>query len=145
MLYIGSIRGKVYFIPVGITEDVVKLVACKLSGIACTGGTDSEALQGWLLKFREDRKKLRISVKYFVDWLANKIPPWADYWAFMSGRLIFCEKKPGVRLVGVGENWVQYFTKCVLKAIRRHPRGQAAPAACSHKGGGPLRDLPGPD
>ena len=27
----------------------------------------------------------------------------------------------------------------------RHPRGQAAPAACCHEGGGPLRDLPGPD
>ena len=25
----------------------------------------------------------------------------------------------------------------------RHPRGQAAPADCSHKGVGPLRDLPG--
>ena len=27
----------------------------------------------------------------------------------------------------------------------RHPRGQAASTACSHEGGGPLRDLPGPD
>ena len=27
----------------------------------------------------------------------------------------------------------------------RHPRGQAASAACGHEGGGTLRDLPGPD
>ena len=27
----------------------------------------------------------------------------------------------------------------------RHPRGQAGSTACSHEGGGPLRDLPGPD
>ena len=89
----------------GITEDVVKLVACKLSGIACTGGTDSEALQGWLLKFREDRKKLRISVKYFVDWLANKIPPWAGYQVFMSGRLIASDKQPSLCQVSAGETW----------------------------------------
>ena len=27
----------------------------------------------------------------------------------------------------------------------RHPWGQAASAACSHEGGGPIHDLPGPD
>ena len=27
----------------------------------------------------------------------------------------------------------------------RHHRGQAVAAACCHEGGGPLRDLPGPD
>ena len=39
------------FISVGITEDVVKLVACKLLGGSSPGGTDLDALQGWLLKF----------------------------------------------------------------------------------------------
>ena len=39
------------FIPVDITEDVVKLVKQKLSGSAGPGGTDLEALQEWLLKF----------------------------------------------------------------------------------------------
>ena len=32
-----------------------------------------------------------------------------------------------------------------LRHRDRHPRGQVAPAACSHEVGGPLRDLPGPD
>ena len=52
------------FIPVDIMEDVVKLVAQNLLGSLVTGGTDSEALQGWLLKFGEDSKKLCISVGF---------------------------------------------------------------------------------
>ena len=46
------------FIPVDITEDVVYLVEWNISGIFGPGGTDSEALQGWLLKVGNDRKKL---------------------------------------------------------------------------------------
>ena len=46
------------FIPVYITEDLVKLVARKLSENSGPGGTYSEDLQGWLLKFRGDNKKL---------------------------------------------------------------------------------------
>ena len=61
------------------------------------------------------REKLHISVESFVDWLANKIPPWTDYWAFMSGRLIKLDKRLWVRPVGVEENWRQFFVKCVLK------------------------------
>ena len=38
-------------------------------------GMDSEALQGWLLKFGEDGTRLRTSVETFVDWLANGSPP----------------------------------------------------------------------
>ena len=43
-----------------ITEDLVKLVACKISGVLGPGGTDSDALQGWLLKSGENSKKLHI-------------------------------------------------------------------------------------
>ena len=39
------------FIPVDMTEDLVELVAWKFWGSAGPGGTDLEALQGWLLKF----------------------------------------------------------------------------------------------
>ena len=39
------------FIPVEITEDVVYLVAQKLSGGTGPGDNESEALQGWLIKF----------------------------------------------------------------------------------------------
>ena len=54
------------FIPVGITEEAVESVAPKLSGSYGTGGTDLEALQGWLLKFEEDSTRLRTSMEIFV-------------------------------------------------------------------------------
>ena len=54
-------------IHVDITQDVVKLVAQKLSGSSGPGGTDLEDLYRWFLKFGEGRKKPRISVEIFVD------------------------------------------------------------------------------
>ena len=44
------------FIPTNITEDVVKLIAQKLSGSLGPVGMDLESLHGWLLKFGEDIK-----------------------------------------------------------------------------------------
>ena len=76
------------FIPVDITEEAVELVARKLSGSSIPGGTDSEALQGWLLKFGEDSTRLLYSVETVLGWLSNGIPPWAAYCVFMSVRLI---------------------------------------------------------
>ena len=100
------------FIPMYITEDVVKLVAQKLSGSLGLGGTDSEALQVWILKFGKDRNVF-ISVEIFADWIANKNPPCIDYHEFMSGCLIALEKKPGGFPVRVGKTWRQLFNKCV--------------------------------
>ena len=60
------------------------------------GYIDSEALQGWLLKFGEGNKKLCIDVEMFVDWLANQSLPWIAYHEFMSGRLISLNKQPGI-------------------------------------------------
>ena len=48
-----------------ITEDVVKSVARKLLGSSGPSGTDSEALQRWLLKFGVDRKILSTGVEFF--------------------------------------------------------------------------------
>ena len=87
------------FIPVNITEESVELVARKLSGSFRPGGTDSEALQGWLLKFGEGSTRLRTSVETFVEWIANGSLPWAAYRAFMLGCLIALDKNPGVRPV----------------------------------------------
>ena len=64
--YIGGVRQKSCFISMDITEDVVKLVTWKILGIWGPGGTDLESLQGWVLKFGEDSKKLHISVEFFV-------------------------------------------------------------------------------
>ena len=80
------------FIPVNITEKDVESIAQELLGISGPGGTDSEALQVWLMKYGEDSTRLRTSVETFVDWLANGSPPRAAYHACMYGRLIVLEK-----------------------------------------------------
>ena len=72
---------------------------------SCPGGTESEALHGWFLKFGEDSTRLRTSLGDFIDWLANGIPTWAAHRAFMYGRLIALDKQPGIPPVGVGETW----------------------------------------
>ena len=54
------------FILVDIMQDVVESVAQKRLGRTGTCGMDWEGLQGWLLKFGDDRKKLCISVEPFV-------------------------------------------------------------------------------
>ena len=61
------------FIPVDITEDVVKSVAQNLSGTVGPSGTDLLALQGWLLKFGDHSRKLCVNVKYFVDCILKKL------------------------------------------------------------------------
>ena len=98
-------------------EYVVQSFVQKLPGSAGTSGTDLEALQGWLLKFGDHSKKLWVSVESFMDWMSNKIPPWAIYWSFMSVHLIVLYKLPGVHPVGVRETWRQIFAKCVLKVM----------------------------
>ena len=93
------------FVTVKITEEAVKSVARKRLGGSGPGGTESDVLQGCILKFGDDTTRLHTTVETFVDWLANEAPPWAAYCAFMSGRLIALDKQPGVRLVGIGETW----------------------------------------
>ena len=103
------------FIPVDITEDVVESIVWNCSGSSWNVGMDLEALQGWLPKFRDDHKKLCISVELFLDRWANQNSPWAAYWEFASDRLIVLVKQPGVHPVDVRETWRQLFAKYVLK------------------------------
>ena len=51
------------FIPLDIVEEVVKLVTRTISVSSGPGGTNLEDLHVWLLKLREYRKKLCISVE----------------------------------------------------------------------------------
>ena len=104
--------------PVDITEDTVTAVAERLSGGAVPGGTDSVALQHWLLRFVSASAELRLIVRDFVKWLGNGRPPWAAYWALMSGRLITMDKQPGIRPFGVGETWRRIVEKCLLRVAR---------------------------
>ena len=73
------------FISVGMAENVVESVVRKLLGIAVPSGMESEALHWWMLNFGDHRKKLHISVEYFLDWMPNQISPWAAYQVFMYG------------------------------------------------------------
>ena len=90
-------------ILVDTTEDTVTVVAGRLSVGAGPGGIDSVSLQHWLMRFIAARAELRLIVGDFFEWLGNGRPPWAAYWALMSGRLIVLDKQPGIRPVGVGE------------------------------------------
>ena len=66
--------GMPIFIPVNIMEDAVESVARNFLESSGNGSTDSEALQGWLLKFGEDSKRLLTIVETFINWLANRSP-----------------------------------------------------------------------
>ena len=95
-------------------EESVKLVVRKLSGSSGPVVTDSESLQGWLMKFGEDSTRMRTSVETFVDWLANGSLPWVNNFAFMSGQLIVIYKQIDVRPVGLGETWWTLFSKIII-------------------------------
>ena len=112
---LGTYNKTPIFIPLYITEDTLKLVAQKPLGSYHPGGTDSEYLQGWLLKFGEDIKRIRHNVETSADYLANKSLPWEAYREFMSVRLIAFDKQSGVRLFGVRETWRCIFSEIVIK------------------------------
>ena len=68
-----------------------------------------------ILKIQGGHKILRSSVKTFINWLDNKIPPWEAYHEFMSSGLVVLDKYPGIFQVGLGETWRRLFSKCVLR------------------------------
>ena len=94
--------------PVDITDDTVTAVAGRLLGGAGPGGTDSVSLQHWLLRFGTASAELRLVVGDLVEWLGNGWPPWAAYWALMSGWLIALDKQLGIRPDGVGGDLAPY-------------------------------------
>ena len=96
---------------------------------------DSVSLQHWLLRFGSASADLRLIVGDFVEWLGNGRPPWAVYWALMSGRLIVLDKQPGIRPVRVGESWRRLMAKCLLKAVG--PEAKTACGTTQLAGGGP--------
>ena len=103
------------FIYVDIMEDAVESVTQKLLGSFGPGVKELEALQGWILKFGDDRKRHRTSVETIVKCLENKSSHWTTYREVMSGRLIALGKQLGVCLVGVGETWRHLFANIVIR------------------------------
>ena len=96
-------------------KDAAKSVTRKRSGSYGHRGADSEALQGWLLKFLEDRKILCSSVDNSVEWIPNKSLPWTDYDTFISDHLFALDKQPVICPVRVGKTWRHLFDKIVIK------------------------------
>ena len=67
------------FIPADITQDVVNRLHRKYLGVQAPELWTWKLYRGGFLKFKEDSKKLCTSVEIFVDWVANKSPPWEAY------------------------------------------------------------------
>jgi hypothetical protein len=67
------------FVELDITDEAMEKVARRLLGSAGLGGTDSHALQHWLLRFGKARGALQGAVADFVHWLGNTALPWAAY------------------------------------------------------------------
>ena len=63
------------FIPVDIMEDVIKLVAQKISGNSGPVGTDSKYLQEWILKFSKDSKNFVLVLKCLLTDKPIRIRP----------------------------------------------------------------------
>ena len=112
-------------VELDITEETVEQVARRLLGSAGPGGTDSAAVQHWLLRFGGASQQLRKAVAELTDWISNSSPPWAAYRALRAGRLVAIDKCPGVRPVGIGESWMRLISKCVL-----HVAGGEAKESC---------------
>ena len=66
-------------------------------------------------KIWRPQEKILISVESFVEWLANRSPPWDAYRSFMSFSLIALNKLPSVRPVGTRETWHHLFAKYMMK------------------------------
>mmetsp|Transcript_13843 Transcript_13843/g.30962 ORF Transcript_13843/g.30962 Transcript_13843/m.30962 type:complete len:156 (-) Transcript_13843:258-725(-) len=111
-------------VPIVLTSDIVEEVASKLSGAAGPGGTDSEELKTWLLRYGPESLALRTKMAEFANWLANKHPPWAAYRALMACRLVALDKQPGVRPLGISKIYRQLMAKCLL-AVSGHHTTQA--------------------
>ena len=62
-------------ININVTEDVVKSIGQNKIVEFRQGGTDSEAIKGWLLKFWGRPKKLGTRCEMFIDWLTESQSP----------------------------------------------------------------------
>jgi hypothetical protein len=102
------------FVDLDITEDTIEVTARRLSRGAGLGGTDTHALQQWLLQYGQASQLLQQA--NFVNWLSNSFPPWAAHRGLMAGCLVALDKCPDVRPIGIGETCRRLFAKASLLA-----------------------------
>ena len=108
-----------------LTEDTVTEVAQRLSGVYGPGGTDTVSLQHWILRFGGAMGELRMSVAEFAECILSENPPWNAYRTLICGQLIGLDTHPGVRTVGIEDNWRRLVNKYFLKVSE-----QGANEAC---------------
>jgi hypothetical protein len=89
-------------------------VARRLSGSAGLVGVDSQVVSHWLLAYGNFSETLGHPPASFSMWMGNSLPPWAAYWALLSGILMALEKMPGVGLIGIVETWRRAIAKLIL-------------------------------
>ena len=70
--------------PVDCGQDIVMVMAGKLSGGAGPSSVDGLALGKWLLDYGRASQALREEMAEWVNLLANESPPWAMYRAIMA-------------------------------------------------------------
>ena len=103
-------------VPLDFTDDDVMWVASKLSSAAGALGAEAIELRNWLLLSGCALEEFRVIVARMADWMVNSFPPWAVYHALMSCRLVALDKRPGVRLMGMGETLHRALVKLVMRA-----------------------------
>ena len=112
-------------VPVDCSQEIVSLVAGKMSGGAGPSSVDALMLKNWLLRHGKASQVLREELAAWTEWLCNGHPPWAAYRGLMGCRLAALDKCPGVRPLGIGEIWRRGISKCALNVC-----GDDAKAAC---------------
>ena len=64
-------------VDLDITEETVSKTARQLKRAAGAGGTNSETIASWLLKFGIYSQRLMNAIARLEKWLSNDNPPWA--------------------------------------------------------------------
>ena len=115
-------------LPLESSEAAAARVAKQLLGGTGLDSIDSRDLSGMLLYHKKVSQALREELATWVEWLANKCPPWAAYRASKNCRLAALDKRLGVRPVGIALVWDRSVCKLVLSLT-----GLNAKAACVSK------------
>ena len=92
-------------VPVDCDQGMVEEVASRLRGGAGPSSVDALALKNWLLRHGRASQILREELATWTEWLCNTAPPWASFRGLMGCRLVVLDKQPGVRPLGIGENF----------------------------------------
>ena len=115
-------------LPLDSSEAAAARVTKNLSGGTGPDSIDSLDLKNWLLYHKKASQALREELVAWVEWVANKLTPWAAYRATKNCRLVALDKRPGVRPVSIASVWDRAICKLALSAT-----GLNTKAACGSK------------